>query len=169
MTPFQAAITGFLAAPKHARGTPVWRQARKPPDQQCFWTLEVDGRATPHSLLVEARLASPVRAFCAMVRFEWQGREYPVLRVNVDTEEQYHINHGQPPLGVPMKVDGPRIYLWSDNQATFKPSMLGLPYCRPLERKLHTLDNAIRHLAQSARIELPPGPMPDYPAREGLL
>ncbi|MBX9700381.1 MAG: hypothetical protein K2X74_13160, partial [Acetobacteraceae bacterium] len=80
-----------------------------------------------------------------------------------------HVNHPPRPGGVPAWVAGPRIYLWQDNARSFRPDMLGLPYARPLDRKHQNFDNAIRHVAQLANITLPPGPVPDYPRREGLF
>jgi hypothetical protein len=168
-SPFQRAASEFLAQPKIAVGAPKWQVARTPPDQACFWTLEIDGVATPHQLRVEARLAGGIGAFCVMAMFHWHGRNYPVLRLNQDPIERYHLNHPPRPIGVPAIVRGPRIYLWDDNRTTFQPSMLGLPFARELDRKLHQMDNAIRHMADLAKISLPPGALPEYPRRADLF
>lgn len=170
MTPsFTQAVDAFLAAPKAATGTPEWKPARTPPDKAWSWLLVVNGSPTDHRLCVEARLGDNGRRFCVMVQFNWGMRPIPVLRLNYDTEEHAHQNRFDRPPHLPAIAYGPRTYLWPDNRQTFTPSMEGLPYAAQLERKHHSLENAIRFLAGQANIDLANLPLPTYPSREGLF
>lgn len=168
-TPFQQAVDGFLREPKAAAGTPRWEEGGNPPDQESFWPLTIRGEATGHTLRIEARLATPLRRFCVMVGFEWMGEEVVVARLNFDPDEQTHINRQPRPLRAPAMVSGPRYFPWRLNRLVARPAMRGLPFAIPLDRKHHSLDNAIRFLAHETGISLENAGLPDYPVRKRLL
>jgi len=169
VTDFRDAVDAFMAAPKMVTGVALWAPSRNVPDQAAFWPLLVDGSPSAHQLKIEARLGTPWRGFCILLLFAWMGAHPVVMRLNVDADEHTHTNWPPRPPGVPPEVQGNRIYLWSDNRHKFRPSDIGLPYARQLERRHAALHNALRHFASEARIDLADADLPDYPKREALF
>ncbi|WP_424813593.1 hypothetical protein [Roseococcus sp. YIM B11640] len=169
LMPFTTAVDRFLAAPKQATGSFEWQPAPKPPDQSGFWNLVVGGKVSPHKIRIVARLGMPARCFCVMVLFEWMTELVPITRLNVDPEQQEHINRPPRPPGVPGLITGCREFPWRLNRGTFSPHMRHLPFAIPLAEEHHHFHAAIAYHTAAAGIDLSAVALPDYPRREGLF
>jgi hypothetical protein len=170
MTAFKDAVDMFLAEEKSAVGTLQWRPSRDRTGVSAFWLIANRTGATHHRLHVLAYPLKPYAAFTVMVEFTWQGREFPVIRLNIDSEFHVHLNDPLRPAGVQPQVQGNRFYPWHINRRMFKPfDMPGLPYCVPVRPQGLSLQSAIRMVAAEAAIDIVNVDLPETPPRATLV
>jgi hypothetical protein len=170
MTAFRDAVDLFLATPKSATGEPTWRPSRDRTGISTFWLIVTATGTTEHGLHVVAYLTKPYAAFTVMVEFRWQEREFPVIRLNIDSEVHSHINHPARPAGIEPRVLGNRLYSWAVNRNRFRPfEMVGLPYCLAERTRCLSMPSAIRKVAAEAAIDFANVDVPDYPPRLNLI
>jgi hypothetical protein len=170
MTAFSEAVDVFPVAQKSAVGHLEWHQSRDQTGVSAFWLVSTPTGMTDHRLHVVAYPAKPLIAFTVMVAFRWQGREFPVIRLNIDSEFHPHINHPPRPAGVEPRVSGNRLYPWRLNRHRFNPFvMYGLPYCLAERPQGLSLPSAIRKVAAEAMIDIGNVDLPEIPPRLSLL
>jgi hypothetical protein len=135
-----------------------------------FWLIAMPTNTTDHLLHVVAYPTKPYTAFTVMVEFRWQEREFPVIRLNIDSEVHSHINHPPRPAGIEPRVLGNRFYPWAVNRNRFRLfEMVGLPYCVAERTRGLSMPSAIRKVAAEAAIDLTNVDVPDYPPRLNLI
>jgi hypothetical protein len=169
MTSFREAVDLFLATSKSAAGELEWRPSRDRTGVSAFWLISTAAGVSDHRLHVVAYPMKPYLAFTVRVEFKWQEREFPVIRLNIDSEFHCHINQSPRPAGVEPRVFGNRFYPWSLNRGRFSLGMHGLPYCVAERSQGLTLPSAIRKVAAEAAIDITNIELPAYPARLTLL
>jgi hypothetical protein len=170
MTAFSDAVDMFLAEQKSAVGTLKWGQSRDGTGVSAFWLISTLTGVTDHRLHMVAYPLKPFAAFTVMVEFRWQGREFPVIRLNIDSEFHIHLNHPPRPIGVEPRVQGNRFYPWGLNRRTFNPfTMYGLSYCVPERPQGLSLPSAIRKVSAEAAIDLANVDLPELPPRLTLV
>jgi hypothetical protein len=170
MTAFSDAVDMFLAEQKSAVGTLQWRPSRDRTGASAFWLISTRTGVTDHRLHVIAYPLKPYAAFTVMVEFRWQGREFPVIRLNIASEFHVHVNPPPRPVGVQPRVQGNRFYPWRLNRQTFNPfAMHGLPYCVPERPQGLSLSSAIRKVAAEAAIDIAEVDLPELPPRLTLI
>ena len=170
MPAFREAVDEFIAEEKSAVGKLAWGPSRDRTGVSAYWLIATPLRTTEHRLHIAAYPDKPYPCFRVMVEFKWQGREFPIIRLNVDTDLQTHINHPPRPAGVDSQVSGNRLYAWALNRAAFRPFTLrGLPYCVSFRPQGISFPSAIRAVAAEARIDLSNVDLPESPARITLL
>jgi hypothetical protein len=135
-----------------------------------FWLISTRIGVTDHRLHVMAYPLKPFPAYTVMVEFRWQGREFPVIRLNIAGEFHIHVNPHPRPVGVQPQVQGNRFYPWRLNRRTFNPfAMHGLPYCVPERAQGLSLPSAIRKVAAEAAIDITEVDLPELPPRLSLI
>ena len=170
MTAFSDAVDTFLAEQKAAVGILQWRPSRDRTGASAFWLISTRVGATDHRLHGVAYPSKPFPAFTVMVEFKWQEREFPVVRLNIDSELHTHLNHPPRPVGVAPQVDGNRFYPWHLNRKVFSPrSSKGLPYCLAERPQGLSLPSAIRKVASEAAIDIANVELPEFPPRLTLV
>ena len=170
MTAFRDAVDRFLAEQKSAAGTLQWRPSRDGTGVSAFWLISTRTGITDHRLHVVAYPLKPFPAFTVMVEFRWQGREFPVIRLNIDSKFHIHLNYPPRPIGVETRVHGNRFYPWRLNRRTFNPLvMFGLPYCVPERPQGMSLPSAIRKVAAESAIDIVGVDLPEFPPRLTLI
>jgi hypothetical protein len=170
MTAFSDAVDIFLAEQKSAVGTLQWRQSRDGTGASAFWLISTRAGLTGHRLHLVAYPLKPFVAFTVMVEFRWQDREFPVIRLNIDSEFHVHLNHPPRSIGVEPRVQGNRFYPWRLNRRIFNPfTMYGLPYCLAERPQGISLPSAIRKVAAEAAIDIVDVDLPELPPRLTLV
>jgi hypothetical protein len=170
MSDFRNAVDSFLSKNKTLEGIPEWKETARDREMLWFWLLAYEnGETTQHRLLIQAQPFTPWAGYCVSVQYYHMERHYPVVRLNVDTDQHEHVNRFARPPGVPSSVSGNRVYVWEDNRLTFTPDMLGLPYARPLAPKNINFENAIRYMCGMANIKPYGEALPVYPRPTSLV
>jgi hypothetical protein len=164
LSDFRERADAFLAASKRLVGEAQWSSMPGSLEQRAFFRVEADAARLPIGRLeLIAYPTTEHRGFSLLLNYP-----LPILRLNNDTEDHFHDN-AYPLQGVPRRVHGSRIYLWSDNRLVFQPQVHHLPLARPLPRSLQSWENALRHLCGEAHIDLTGFVLPAYPRRMTLF